>query len=113
MGFFKVSLPQRYNKFTIHKTPQQEILMLQHHNASTAIRQSKKKPRMETFIRTIRGYFARGYSPQKIYILLLVVCLHYRDKVKHLVRVTPLVVVPRNNLHKGIGQSDTGSSIED
>ena len=44
---------------------------------------------------------------------LTVNLLHVSDELEHLVRVTDLVVVPRNNLNESVGQSDTGLSVED
>ena len=45
--------------------------------------------------------------------LLVVNSGHVTDQLHHLVGVAALVVVPGNNLHKGVGQSDTGLLIED
>ena len=39
--------------------------------------------------------------------------LHVCDELENLVRVTDLVVVPRNNLNESVGQSDTSLSVED
>ena len=44
---------------------------------------------------------------------LTVNLLHVSDEVEHLVRVTDFVVIPRNNLHESVSQSDTGLSVED
>ena len=35
------------------------------------------------------------------------------DQLQHLVGVANLIVVPRHNLHEGVGQGDAGVSIED
>ena len=43
---------------------------------------------------------------------LAVVLLHDSDEIEHLVRVADFVVIPRNNLHESVGQSDTGLSVE-
>ena len=45
--------------------------------------------------------------------LLVVNSGHVTDQLHHLVGVATLVVVPGNNLHKGVGQSDTGLLVED
>ena len=45
--------------------------------------------------------------------LLVVNSGHVTDQLHHLVGVAALVVVPGNNLHKGVGQSDTGLLVED
>src|SRR5574344_1160795 len=39
--------------------------------------------------------------------------LHDLDQVNNLVKVTNLVIIPRNNLYECICQSDTSFSIED
>ena len=39
--------------------------------------------------------------------------IHVLDQLQNLVGVADLVVVPRNDLHEGVGQSDTGIGIED
>ena len=44
---------------------------------------------------------------------LAVNLLHVSDEFENLVRVTDLIVIPRNNLNEGVGQSDTSLSVED
>ena len=44
---------------------------------------------------------------------LAVHLLHVSDELEHLVRVANLIVIPANNLHEGVGQSDTSLSVED
>ena len=38
---------------------------------------------------------------------------HVEDQVDHLAAVAPLVVVPADQLHEGIGQRDAGLGVED
>ena len=45
--------------------------------------------------------------------LLVVNSGHVTDQLHQRVGVAALVVIPGNNLHKGVGQSDTGLFVED
>ena len=38
---------------------------------------------------------------------------HVSDEVEHLVGVSDLIVVPRNDLHELIGEVNTGDGVED
>ena len=39
--------------------------------------------------------------------------VHVLDELKDLVGIADLVVVPGNDLHEGVGQSDAGLGVED
>ena len=55
----------------------------------------------------------RRYRETLICFLLVVDRVHVLDEFQHLVGVTNLIVVPGNDLHEGVGQSDAGGGVED
>src|SRR5699024_1673395 len=65
--------------------------------------------------RTFNTFYQQLYrkSEDTCNNLLVVNLSHVLDEHQQLVGVAPLVVVPRNNLYKGVGQLDASLSVED
>lgn len=63
-------------------------------------KQKKRLPQREPFICNVNNSLSVNRC-------------HVSDKIENLVRVTNLIVVPRNNLNESICQSDTCFCVED